>query len=129
MNEKPLILLIEDDDIDAFIVNTMLSKFCDSCNIIRLRNGAEATEYFQNNLNQRPAVVLLDLIMPLMDGKELLSQMKKDKALGQLPVVILSSSSSFCDKLDCEEKGVSRYFVKPLTPDISKEILQLASVA
>ncbi|ELR69254.1 response regulator [Fulvivirga imtechensis AK7] len=129
MKDTPLILLVEDDDIDAFIVHTMLLKFCGNCNIIRLKNGAEATDYFKNNTNQRPSIVLLDLIMPRMDGKEFLSEMQKDGELSKLPIVILSSSSSFCDMQECEDKGVLKYFVKPLTPDISKEIIHLASVA
>lgn len=74
-------------------------------------------------------MVLLDLIMPYMDGKEFLDEMEKDGKIGEMSIVILSSSSSFCDKQECESKGVLKYFVKPLTPDISKEILHMASVA
>ncbi|MBL6449514.1 response regulator [Fulvivirga sp. 29W222] len=128
-SKKPLILLVEDDDIDAFIVNTMLPKFCEQCDIKRVRNGAEATEYFKNTENERPSVVLLDLIMPFMGGKEFLAEMGKDDELKQLPVVVLSSSSSSYDRLECVELGVAKYFVKPLTPDISKEILEMAFVA
>lgn len=126
---KPLILLVEDDDIDAFIVNTMLPKFCENCDIKRVKNGAEAAEYFKNAENKRPSVVLLDLIMPFMNGKEFLSEMEKEGVLKQMPVIVLSSSSSFYDRQECADLGVAKYFVKPLTPDISKEILQMASVA
>lgn len=128
-SKKPLILLVEDDDIDAFIVNTMLPKFCENCNIKRVKNGAEAAAYVKDSSNERPAIVLLDLIMPFMNGKEFLTEMEKSGDLKQMPIIVLSSSSSFYDRQQCTDMGVAKYFVKPLTPDISKEILQMASVA
>lgn len=126
---NPLILLVEDDDIDAFIVDTMLTKFCANCDIKRVKNGAEAADYLKSNDNRPPSIVLLDLIMPHMDGIEFLTELEKAGKLKQVPVVVLSSSSSFCDRQECEGKGVKKYFVKPLTQSISKEILQMAFVA
>lgn len=126
-NTKPLILLVEDDDIDAFIVRTMLPKFCEHCDIRRVKNGAEAAEYMNNSENERPSVILLDLIMPFMSGKEFLSNLNEE--LKKLPIVVLSSSNNFHDQQECADMGVVKYFIKPLTPDISKEILKMASVA
>jgi len=70
-------------------------------------------KYSENTINDVPSVILLDLNMPILDGRETLKQLKSDKRLSSIPVVILSTSSTDEDINEGYLLGASSYMVKP----------------
>ena len=88
--------------------------------VVVANDGVEALEYlrcegkyFQRN-HENPAVVLLDIKMPRMDGIELLNIIRSDKQLKNIPVVMLTSSREEPDLKKCYELGVNAYVIKPV---------------
>jgi CheY-like chemotaxis protein len=85
-----------------------------------VRDGEEALDYLfrQNSFSSRPddlpAVVMLDLKMPKVDGLEVLQRMKGDARLKVIPVVVMTSSREEQDLQKCYQLGVNAYVVKPV---------------
>lgn len=121
MNTLPRILLVEDSLRDAEITLKALETHHLANEVLHLRDGAEALDFlrrrgeFAKRTNGQPAVVLLDLKMPRVDGLEVLRQMKEDADLKIIPVVIMTSSREERDVLDSYQLGVNAYVVKPVT--------------
>ena len=121
MNALPRILLVEDSLRDAEITLKALETHHLANEVLHLRDGAEALDFlrrrgeFAKRTNGQPAVVLLDLKMPRVDGLEVLRQMKEDADLKMIPVVIMTSSREERDVLDSYQLGVNAYVVKPVT--------------
>src|SRR3990170_3658544 len=92
------ILLIEDNEFDAELTIRALKKHNLANNLIHLKDGQEALDYFfPGSLTEykgqlHPKVILLDLKMPRVNGKEVLQRLKKDARTRNIPVVILTSS-------------------------------------
>jgi len=113
------ILLAEDSDRDAELTIRALVKHSLVNNIQRVRDGVEALDYlyrrgqFSGRLAGDPAVVLLDLKMPRVDGLEVLGQIRSDPQLKLIPVVMLTSSPQDQDVRRSYELGASAYVVKP----------------
>ena len=120
MDTLPRILLVEDSLRDAELTLNALADYHLANEVLHLRDGAEALDYlyrrgeFAGQNNGQPAVVLLDLKMPRVDGMEVLRQMKSDPKLNQIPVVVMTSSREEQDLSTCYALGVNAYVVKPL---------------
>lgn len=114
------ILLVEDSPRDAELAIDALGADHLANEVVHVRDGADALDYlhrrgqFSERANGQPAVVLLDLKMPRVDGLEVLRQMKSDPALKLIPVVIMTSSREEGDLLRTYELGVNAYVVKPV---------------
>ena len=114
------ILLVEDSDRDAELTLDALTEYHLVNEVLRLRDGAEALDYlyrrgrFAGRGGGNPAVVLLDLKMPKVDGIEVLRQIKGDPELKLIPVVVMTSSREESDLLNSYQLGVNAYVVKPL---------------
>jgi CheY-like chemotaxis protein len=119
---KPLpILLIEDSDEDYAALVRALDGTTAMAKLYRCTRGDEALEYLHGRGRfadrrqaPRPAVVLLDLNLPGMDGRELLVEIKSDPHLRSIPVVIVTSSKHPRDVQWCYEHGANGYHVKSL---------------
>jgi two-component system response regulator len=120
MNYLPRILLVEDSVQDAEMALKALADYHLANEVLHLRDGAEALDFlhrrgeFADRTNGQPAVVLLDLKMPRVDGLEVLRQIKDDADLKMIPVVIMTSSREERDLLDSYRLGVNAYVVKPV---------------
>lgn len=120
MNELKRILVAEDDPKDVQLTLSALAEHQLANEVIVVRDGAEALDYlkrrgpFALRAEGNPAVVLLDLKMPKVDGLEVLRQMKSDPALRSVPIVILTSSAESRDLEQCYREGVNAYVVKPV---------------
>jgi len=123
------ILLVEDDDLDAYIAEHMLRNANKSCDIQRSPNGVKAIEYLLDETSVPPSAIILDLNMPLMNGIEFLEAVRREKKLKDLTITVLTSSMNPNDQKFCEEYGVKKYYTKPLDEVTSKEIINLASLA
>jgi CheY-like chemotaxis protein len=114
------ILLVEDDPRDTELTMTALEEYNLSNEVVIAVDGAEALDYlfcrgkFQNRTCDNPAVMLLDLKLPKVDGLEVLQQIKSDEKLKVIPVVVLTSSREERDMVASYRLGVNAYVVKPV---------------
>jgi DNA-binding response OmpR family regulator len=114
------ILLVEDDPKDVELTLTALEEYNLANEVIVARDGEEALEYlysrgkFKTRSSGNPAVVLLDLKLPKVDGLEVLKQVKSEEKLRMIPIVVLTSSKEEKDMVASYKLGVSAYVVKPV---------------
>lgn len=119
---KPLkrILLVEDNLKDVELTLSALDKHNLANEVVVASDGIEALDYlnsrgkFQDHNNGFPAVVLLDIKMPKMNGIEVLRRIKSDPQQKSIPVVMLTSSREEPDLKECYALGVNAYVVKPV---------------
>jgi CheY-like chemotaxis protein len=116
---KP-ILLVEDNPNDLELTLIALERSQLANEVIIARDGAEALDYlftrgeFSQRTQGNPAVILLDLKLPKVDGLEVLDQIRQSATLKSVPVVMLTSSKEEQDLLRSYELGVNAYVVKPV---------------
>jgi CheY-like chemotaxis protein len=114
------ILLVEDDPRDVELTLTALEDHKLANEVTVARDGQEALDYlyrrgqFSSRPNENPAVMLLDLKLPKVDGLEVLKQIKSDEQLKTVPVVVLTSSHEEQDMMRSYKLGVNAYVVKPV---------------
>ena len=114
------ILLVEDDPRDVELTLTALDDYKLANEVVVCRDGQEALDYlfgrgkFSDRANENPAVILLDLKLPKVDGLEVLEQIKSDERLRLIPVVMLTSSHEEKDMMRSYKLGVNAYVVKPV---------------
>ncbi|MEM7535126.1 MAG: response regulator [Chloroflexota bacterium] len=114
MNPKQPILLVENDLIDIMTVKRALRDLDIQNPLHVAKNGEEGLEKLASFEKDLPAFILLDLNMPRMDGFEFLSIIKKDERLKMLPVIVLTTSNQYDDRLRSFEQSVAGYMVKPV---------------
>jgi DNA-binding response OmpR family regulator len=120
MNKLGRILLVEDDPQDAELTLTALEEYNLANEVIVARDGEEALEYlysrgkFKTRSSDNPAVMLLDLKLPKVNGLEVLKQIKSEEKLRMIPVVVLTSSREEKDMVASYKLGVNAYVVKPV---------------
>ena len=116
----PRILLVDDSPRDIELALDALAHNHLANEVVALRDGAEALDYlyrrgeFADRGKGNPAVVMLDLKMPKVDGIEVLRQIKSDPQLKMIPVVVMTSSREEQDLVKSYELGVNAYIVKPV---------------
>jgi CheY-like chemotaxis protein len=114
------LLLAEDSANDVELTLAALEQNHLANEIVVVRDGAEALDYlyargaYAGRPDGNPALVLLDLKMPKVDGLDVLRQIKKDDDLRTIPVVMLTSSREEQDLVDSYKLGVNGYVVKPV---------------
>ena len=120
MAELKPILLVEDNLKDVELTMAALEQSQLANEVIVVRDGAEALDFlfrrngFESRNTQDPAVVLLDLKLPKVDGLEVLETVKRDPALRHTPIVMLTSSREETDVVRSYELGVNAFVVKPV---------------
>ncbi len=120
MNKNNYLMLVEDNEAHAELTVCALEETGNI--IIVMRDGCEAINYLRcqgewaDDLNRPlPNLILLDLKMPNMNGKQLLKEVKGDDKLKSIPVVMLTSSGLESDMKECYQLGANSYIVKPVT--------------
>jgi two-component system, response regulator len=120
MQSLKRILLVEDSPRDAELVLNALAANHLANEVVGLRDGAEALDYlyrrgeFAGRENGQPAVILLDLKLPKVDGTEVLRQIKADPQLKIIPVIVMTSSREESDLHASYQLGANAYVVKPV---------------
>ena len=120
MIELKRILLVEDNPNDIELTLEALAEHNLANSVVVLNDGVQALEYLQyegpykNRKKENPAVILLDIKMPRMDGIEVIQAVKGNPELKRIPVVMLTSSREEPDLMKCYELGVNAYVVKPV---------------
>jgi CheY-like chemotaxis protein len=114
------ILIVEDDPNDVELTLTALTDYKLANEVVIARDGQQALDYlycqgeFSTRSTDNPAVMLLDLKLPKIDGLEVLQQIKSDERLKMMPVVVLTSSNEEKDIVRGYSLGVNAYVVKPV---------------
>ena len=109
------IFYAEDDLDDLFIVKQAFQTYDGTIEIVHAHNGLEAMDVLQELCDQNtlPCLILLDINMPGMDGRETLIKIKGHEQLKNIPAIMFSTSSSSLDK-EFAAKWNARFFTKPL---------------
>jgi signal transduction histidine kinase/DNA-binding response OmpR family regulator len=117
VKNKPLVFIVENtDDVAFFIGNRMRQDY-------ELRFANDGLEALQNALNLAPDLIITNMTLPVMDGKELIRRLREDDALSHIPVIAMTSSDSEQERLSCLQAGADAVLVKPFN---SAELLLLA---
>lgn len=119
---KPVtILMAEDDPDDQLLAREALAESQLANDLQIVENGEQLLDYLYRRNHYadasapRPGVILLDLNMPRMDGREALAALKSDPALRRIPVVVMTTSKAQEDIVRTYDLGVSSFIVKPIT--------------
>ncbi|MDT8406516.1 MAG: response regulator [Methylococcales bacterium] len=112
MTDVPPILLVEDDQVDIMIVKRGFRKLNVINELMVVNDGEQALAYLEHALSRLPSLILLDINMPKMNGRECLKQLKKHPVFKTIPVVMLSSSQERHDVDQCLEMGIVGYILK-----------------
>lgn len=120
MSPLKRILLAEDNRNDVELTLSALEEYNLANEVVVVRDGVEVLDYlfqrgqFANHPNGVPAVILLDLKMPRMDGLEVLRQLRAEPRFKRVPIVMITSSREEQDLVRSYELGVNAYVVKPV---------------
>lgn len=117
----PFVLIADDDPDDRMMVQEAFEERCPLCSLCFVQDGEELMTFLQNRASDRmenagsqlPDLLLLDLNMPLKDGRESLIEIKNNPIYEAMPTVVMTTSESEEDKLFCQETGADAYIVKP----------------
>ena len=118
------VLLVEDDPDDVEIAKRAFTKGRIANPLFVVRDGEEAMEflchtgrYARAETAPRPGLILLDLNLPRLDGRQVLRLIKEDPKLKRIPTVILTISDEEADIFDCYDHGANTYMTKPIEFD------------
>lgn len=121
MNRKrAYVLLVEDSKPDQVIIKRTFEDGEIACDIHLCDNGEQALAHLNEcKLNPEqafPDLILMDINMPVMDGREALKRIRSDEELKHIPIIMLTTSSREKDVLDSYANGVNAFITKPLNP-------------
>ena len=114
VNQEKLVLYADDDTDDRAWVSEACKVAGSPLKIAFVENGKQVLEYLRNASPEAiPSLIVLDLNMPEMDGRQTLQQLKNDAQFKGIPVVIVTTSSNRIDKEVCNRLGAALYLTKP----------------
>jgi CheY-like chemotaxis protein len=127
------ILMADDDPDDRFLLEQTFKDLGRGGDLRFAKDGEELMHYLRRlgkyadpTLSPRPALILLDLNMPRMDGRQALMEIKSDPDLQQIPVAIWTTSEEKADRVRCRKAGADKYMTKPTGYiELTKSIRQL----
>lgn len=122
MAQNLKVLAVDDDMINLKLLKSMLMKTGSVAEVIEARNGADAI----NVLKERNDIdiILLDIIMPVMGGIEMLKVVRADENLNQLPIIVLTTDET--KKNEALEAGANGFLMKPVrAADVSQKISEV----
>ncbi len=133
IDNKPTVLITDDDDAAAHLLQTNLRRTGLVCSILRARDGRQAIDILENrNSNAKiaadsPVVMLLDIRMPRMDGIQVLEYVKKSDNLKRIPVIMLTTTDDPREVERCYDIGCNFYVTKPV--DYGKFVSTIKNLA
>jgi CheY-like chemotaxis protein len=115
MSQKPFILIADDDQEDRYLLHTAFEEIGRSDDIALVENGLQVFAYLDTSLEQSdmPALIVLDLNMPILNGMETLSRLKAHKLYKNIPVIMFTTSIHEVEKARCLEIGAADFMKKP----------------
>ena len=123
--KKHTILCVDDDSDDLQLLHETLKDTREDFEVIEARNGKQALDLLQRlkNNGANPSLIIMDINMPVLNGKETLSMIKKDEQLKAIPIVVFTTSGSDSDKSFCFYYGVEM-ITKPPSFHNFKNVVQ-----
>lgn len=112
MDLKDVILVVDDEE---FVKKSLTDVLTSEFEVISACNGKEALELLEQNIN-RIAVIVLDLIMPVMDGFQFMDEFRLHKEYDNIPVIVATSNEDWHSEKKCLEAGVWDFVMKPYNP-------------
>ena len=121
MRFAPTILCVDDDEDDRLFLREVILSQPHSFDLKEVQNGYEALRYLENCLAKEeiPCMVIMDLNMPKMDGKQTILKIKEHKDLARIPIAVFTTSARTADKKYFEDLGVF-FITKPFDYDVFK---------
>ena len=122
------VLLVEDNDADAYLVREAFRENRILVDLHHVADGVAALEFLtarESGGRPRPDLILLDLNMPRMDGRQFLAEIKSRAGLATIPVVVLTTSDVERDLLASYRLGATGYIVKPVAMEQLVEIVKV----
>jgi CheY-like chemotaxis protein len=115
MNLKPFILIADDDQEDRYLMHIAFEEIGRSGDIYLVENGIQVFKYLDDSMQQdtMPALIVLDLNMPILNGMETLSRLKAHSLYKNIPVIIYTTSVHEVEKARCLEIGAADFIKKP----------------
>lgn len=116
MKNEYIIILADDDMDDQLIIKEIFSKHSDAVKVLNVLNGEETLHLLERLQHKHitPCLVILDINMPKMNGRQTLLRLRQDERLKDMPVVLFSTSSTETDKAFAQSHGAS-YVTKPFS--------------
>lgn len=111
---KDTVLIIEDDEINRGILSALLEE---KFNLFEAENGKVGLDVLSENF-KKISIILLDLMMPVMDGYEFLQRISQEKRFKSIPVIILTANNADSDQIRALKLGASDFITKPYNPNI-----------
>jgi chemotaxis family two-component system response regulator Rcp1 len=111
------ILLVDDNPADVRLTEEALKDSRIAYRLTVARDGVEAMRLLRGSATPRPDIVLLDLNLPLKDGRDVLAEIKSDPTLRRIPVAVLTSSQAEEDVLRSYDLHANGYLIKPVDPE------------
>jgi len=112
-SKKSTIIWADDDPDDIYLVHQVLKETGQSYDIVVVSNGKEVLDYLSRvNPEEYPCLIILDINMPVLDGKQTLASLKKHPQFQDISVVVFTTSNSPTDRLFCRHYG-AEFFTKP----------------
>lgn len=132
MKKDPVIILAEDDDGHAGLIYKTLKRAGVENDILHFEDGEKTLNYLfrkGDDFHREegvPHILLLDVRMPVVDGKEVIRQLKQDKELQNMPIIVVSTTDDPREIVNCYSLGCSKYIVKPIQhEEFTRVITQL----
>ncbi len=118
------ILLVEDDPGHAKLIMRNLQRANVTNNVIHFLNGKDVIEFLQSETHRQTYyLMLLDLNMPVMDGYQVLEQMKKNQSTQRIPIIILTTTDDQREVNRCYDLGCNVFLTKPIDPDLFSQAI------
>jgi CheY-like chemotaxis protein len=123
--KQPAILWADDDLDDIAIMRDVMFGIDNNHDIIEVDNGRKVLDYLHDakQTNSFPCLIVLDMNMPILSGRDTLALIKSDPEFKNIPVVVFTTSNSNLDRLFCERYGVEM-ITKPVTYNSLKDTIQ-----
>lgn len=121
------ILCVDDDEDDLFFIKEIIQSQGHSLAIREASNGVDALNYLQDarEMGLLPCLIIMDMNMPRMDGRQAITRIKEDEVLATIPIVVFSTSSNAAHRNFFESQGI-RFITKPFDYKVfTAEIINL----
>src|SRR5690606_926448 len=124
LSRPPLVFIADDDADDVFFVRSAIDQLKSDIRVRHFLNGKQLINALCDPGEEQPDLVLLDLNMPILDGKETLRILRRNEALRELPVIILSTSNHSFERELCLGYGANNFITKPYSFSLYLQIFR-----
>src|SRR5688572_1074504 len=124
LDRQPLVFIADDDADDVFFVRSAIDQLKADIRVKHFLNGKQLIDTLNDPAAEQPDLVLLDLNMPILDGKETLRILRRNDMLRDLPIVMLSTGTHSFERELCLGYGANNYITKPYSFSLYLQIFR-----